>query len=93
VTGWFGALQRIPIQSKWPAALAKTGLDQFAFAPIAISGMPTFFPLLQDAVPCSILLPRGRYTSNICNMNMGIGSQAVVELMCRILLRNWVLGR
>lgn len=38
VTGWFGALQRIPIQSKWPSALVKTGLDQFAFAPIAISG-------------------------------------------------------
>jgi len=49
VTGWFGALQRIPIQSKWPAALAKTGLDQFAFAPIAISGMsihPVSFAVL-----------------------------------------------
>jgi hypothetical protein len=44
VTGWFGALQRIPIQSKWPAALAKTGLDQFAFAPIAISGMSLCSP-------------------------------------------------
>ena len=45
VTGWFGALQRIPIQSKWPAALAKTGLDQFAFAPIAISGMSPSRPI------------------------------------------------
>jgi hypothetical protein len=52
VTGWFGALQRIPIQSKWPAALAKTGLDQFAFAPIAISGTSSLpFPFV-------ILLPR-----------------------------------
>jgi hypothetical protein len=52
VTGWFGALQRIPIQSKWPAALAKTGLDQFAFAPIAISGTSHLhFPFV-------ILLPR-----------------------------------
>lgn len=38
MTGWFNLLNRVPIQSKWPAALAKTGLDQFAFAPVALSG-------------------------------------------------------
>ena len=39
VTGWFNLLNKVPIQSKWPSALVKTGLDQFAFAPIALSGM------------------------------------------------------
>lgn len=39
VTGWFNLLNKVPIQSKWPSALVKTGLDQFAFAPVALSGM------------------------------------------------------
>ncbi len=38
VTVWFRALERIPIKSRWPAALVRTGLDQFAFAPFVVSG-------------------------------------------------------
>jgi len=38
VTVWFCALERIPIKSKWPAALVRTGLDQFAFTPCILTG-------------------------------------------------------
>jgi len=47
VTVWFRVLQRIPIQSKWPAAIVRTGLDQFGFAPVIISGFFTFTTLLE----------------------------------------------
>lgn len=38
VTVWFRQLEKLPIRSKWPAAIARTALDQFAFAPIVVSG-------------------------------------------------------
>ena len=38
LTVWFRALERVPVKGKWPAALVRTGLDQFAFAPLVITG-------------------------------------------------------
>ena len=53
VTGWFNLLNKVPIQHKWGSALVKTGLDQFAFAPIALSGMCFPSPLSLTQSPSS----------------------------------------
>jgi len=47
VTVWFRTLERIPIKSKWPGALVRTGLDQFAFAPFILTGFFTVMTLLE----------------------------------------------
>ncbi|KAK4687713.1 hypothetical protein P7C73_g2404, partial [Tremellales sp. Uapishka_1] len=47
VTVWFRALEKLPIKGKWPATIARVGLDQFAFAPIVLTGFFTTMTLLE----------------------------------------------
>ncbi|KAL7423907.1 Protein required for ethanol metabolism [Cryptotrichosporon argae] len=47
VTVWFRTLERLPIRGKWPATLARVGLDQFVFAPCILTGFFTVMTLLE----------------------------------------------
>ncbi len=38
VTVWFRTLERVPIKGRWPATIARVGLDQFVFAPFILTG-------------------------------------------------------